>query len=99
MQIFLSHQIPFQIFMLGNKEPICKYVKRKLTGALFVIVKIGNNQFSADKYLNYQNQIHPKIKYYADIKNYLDLISWLGGGDEIFNDIIVEKTVLNIDVS
>lgn len=61
--------------MLGNKDPLCKYVKRKLTGALFVIVKIGNNQFSADKHLSYQNQIHTKTKYYADIKNYLDLIS------------------------
>ena len=58
-----------------SKEPICKDVKRKLTGALFVIVKIGNNQFSADKHVSYQNQIHPKIKYYADIKNYSDLIS------------------------
>ena len=24
MQVFLSPQIPFQIFMLGNKEALCK---------------------------------------------------------------------------
>lgn len=33
--------------MLGNKEPICKDVKKTYWVVKFVIVKIGNNQFSA----------------------------------------------------